>query len=99
MTTVMPFSRLCRCGQRKHRLAGLVVKRASRLVAEQKFRVFGKRAGYCDALLLAARKLGRKKFDMRPASPTSASSCAGAKPMRAQAVPQALHFQSQSGWE
>ena len=46
--------------QRQHLLAGLVVQRAGRFVAQQNFGVFGQRPRNGNALLLAARKLGRE---------------------------------------
>ena len=46
--------------QGQHLLAGLVVQRTGGLIAEQELGVLGQRPGNGDALLLAARKLGRE---------------------------------------
>ena len=46
--------------KRKNLLAGLIIKRAGRFVAQQKPRPFGQRPRDCHALLLAAGKLRRK---------------------------------------
>ena len=46
--------------QGQHLLAGLVVQRTGRLIAEQELRIFGEGARNGDALLFAARKLGRE---------------------------------------
>ena len=44
----------------QHQNARIAVKRAGWLVAEQNFRIFGKRAGNGNTLLFAARKLRRE---------------------------------------
>lgn len=46
--------------QGQHLLAGLVVQRTGGLIAEQELWVLGQRPGNGNALLLAARKLGRE---------------------------------------
>ena len=46
--------------QGQHLLAGFVVQRTGGLIAEQELGVLGQRPGNGNALLLAARKLGRE---------------------------------------
>ena len=58
-------------------LPGLVVESAGRLVAEENIGALGDRARDRDALLLAARQLGRESGRVACASPTSASASAG----------------------
>ena len=64
-TVVVPSSMLVARQRFEHAHTGPAVERAGRLVTEQHLGTLGDGAGDGDALLLAARKLGRKMIHPR----------------------------------
>jgi hypothetical protein len=95
MKSVLPASRVSSSSRRQHRVAGVLVEVARRLVGQDQQRVVRQRAGNGDALLLAAAQLVGKVASRLP-SPTRSSSiwarAAGLAPL-ARSVPAAgSHF-------